>query len=509
MRHSTDNRLYAAASGIGAAILLQSSTAVAVLVAGFVSKNGLAAAAGLAILLGADLGSAIISQLLLLKPMILAPLLLLAGVALFLRSQRSQFRQAGRILVGLALIFISLDMIGQTSGPIAASEGARAVLAYLDRDILTAFLVGAALAWIFHSSVAAVLLFVTLAAQSVLPVTAAVAMVLGANLGGACIAYSLTLAAPVIARRVVLSNLALRGGGAALAVVGLSLAPEFLTWLGSGVAAQAINAHLLFNGALLIIALPFTGLIIRAATAATPDRSAQASKLVETSALDPMALNRPNRALDCAARELLLMGQKIERMLLAVEPLYQRWDAQAASALKEQDKAIQAKHLDLKLYLARVGGSELNEDLSQKSMDLAFISASLASASDTVARTMLTLVKRLNKEGVKFSEEGRGELADFLDRVMGNVQMALNVMMNQNPAEARELVAAKDSVREHEQHLQQLHLDRLIQGKPASIETSNAHQETLRALKQINTAFTMVGYPILAKSGGLRESRLA
>ncbi len=118
-------------------------------------------------------------------------------------------------------------------------------------------------------------------------------------------------------------------------------------------------------------------------------------------------------------------------------------------------------------------------------------------------------MKRLNKEGVEFSEEGRAELADFLDRVMGNVQMALNVMLNQNPAEARELVAAKDSVREHEQHLQQLHLDRLIQGKPASIETSNAHQETLRALKQVNTAFTVVGYPILAKSGGLRESRLA
>ena len=509
MRSSGDNRVYAAVSGLGAAMLLQSSTAVAALVSGFVSKSGLAAAAGLAILLGADLGSAVISQLLLLKPALLAPLLIVAGVTLFLRSERSEYRQAGRILVGLALIFISLDMIGRTSGPIAASEGARAVLAYLDRDLLTAFLVGAALAWAFHSSVAAVLLFVTLAAQAALPASAAAAMVLGANLGGACIAYTLTLAAPMAARRVVISNLALRGGGAALAVAALSVAPERLALLGASSGAQAINLHLAFNGALLIIALPFVGFAMRAAAYLAPDKPDPSSLLVEASALDPQALDRPARALDCAARELLLIGQKVEKMLLAVEPLFELWDPQAARALKEQDKSIREAHLDLKLYLARIGAHELDEAGSQRSMDLAYVSASLVSASDTVARTMLGLAKRLNKDGVDFSSEGRAEIGAFSEQVLSNVQLALNVMMNQNPAEARELVAAKDRVRDVEQRLQRLHLDRLVSGKVASIETSNAHQETLRALKQINTAFTMVGYPILAKSGELRGSRLA
>ncbi len=509
MRSSADNRFLASLSGLGAAVLLQSSTAVAVLATGFVAKNGLAAGAALAILLGADVGSAVVSQLLLLKPTLLAPLLILAGVTLFLRSERSEFKQTGRIFVGLALIFISLDMIGEASGPIAESTGARSVLAYLDRDVLTAFIVGAVLAWLFHSSVAAVLLFVTLAAQSILPITAAAALVLGANLGGACIAYGLTFAAPMAARRVVIANLALRGGGAALAVAGLSAVPGALAHLGETPATQAINLHLAFNAALLIIAFPFVGLVMRATTALTPDRTARASMLEETSALDPAALDRPTRALDCAARELLLMGQKIERMLLAVEPLYKQWDPISARALKEQDKAIRDDHLDLKLYLARIGEHGLDEALGQRSMDLAAISASLVSASDIVARTMLTLAKRLNKEGVEFSAEGRSEISDFSDRVMSNVQLALNVMLNQNPAEARELVAAKDKVREVEQRLQKQHLDRLMQGKSASIETSNAHQETLRALKQINTAFSMIGYPILAKSGELLESRLA
>ncbi len=78
------------------------------------------------------------------------------------------------------------------------------------------------------------------------------------------------------------------------------------------------------------------------------------------------------------------------------------------------------------------------------------------------------------------------------------MQLALNVMMNQNPGEAEELVNAKDEIRSWEQKLQRQHISRLREGLTESIETSNIHQETLRALKQINTAFSIVGFSILS-----------
>jgi len=87
--------------------------------------------------------------------------------------------------------------------------------------------------------------------------------------------------------------------------------------------------------------------------------------------------------------------------------------------------------------------------------------------------------------------------------------LALNVIMTQNPDAARELVAAKDIVRAVEQKLQRSHLERLREGLVESIETSNIHQETLRALKQINTSFSMAGYPILSRTGDLLDSRLS
>jgi phosphate:Na+ symporter len=203
------------------------------------------------------------------------------------------------------------------------------------------------------------------------------------------------------------------------------------------------------------------------------------------------------------------MGQKIEHMLLAVEPLYDHWSPAAAETIKAQDAKIKEMHLDVKLYLARIGKKGLDEDASRRALELASVSANLDTASDAIARVMLKLARRLDAQNLQFSPQGREEIRDFYVRIQSNVQLALNVMMNQNPAEARELVAAKEKVRKVEQKLQRSHIGRLREGLSESIETSNIHQETLRALKQINTAFSIVGYPILLKSGELLKSRLA
>jgi phosphate:Na+ symporter len=509
LRHSAKNRLLAAGTGMGAAVLLQSSTAVAVLVSNFVSKGGLATATGLAILLGADVGSAVVTQLLVVRQPLLIPLLLVIGITVFLRGEGSNTRQIGRIMIGLALIFVSLDMIRGATEPMISNPGTQTVMAYLGRDLLTAFIIGAVFAWGVHSSVAAVLLFVTLAGQSILPIPAAAAMVLGANLGGGFIAFVLTYSAPLASRRMVMANLILRGGGAALTVFVIAAMPDLLTQLGATPARQAINLHLAFNVALAFIALPFVGPIISVLSYFMAEKSGPNGALDVASALDAALLDRPQRAMDCAARELLTMGQKIEQMLIAVEPLYDQWNAATASMIVDQDKAIKQTHLDIKLYLAHLGQKGMDENLSRRSIELASISSSLDSASDAITRIMLDLAKRLDMQKLQFSPQGREEIRDFTDRVQSNVQLALNVMMNQNPAEARELVAAKEKVRKVEQKLQRSHIGRLREGLVESIETSNIHQETLRALKQVNTAFSMVGHPILLKSGDLLKSRLA
>lgn len=509
LRASSGNAALAAGSGAMVALAMQSATAVAVLAAGFIAAGSITAPVALAILLGADVGSALATQLLVLRPQWLAPLLLVAGVAIFLRSQAKGPRQAGRILIGLALIFVALDMIATATLPLRDSPGLGAAIAYLRTDPLTAFALGAVFAWGVHSSVAAVLLFMTFAAQGLMPAGTAMAMVLGANLGGSFIAVTLTLGADVDARRMVWANLALRGGGAGLVLAAMTFGQPDWSWLGAEAGRQVLNLHLAFNLLVAGFGLPLIPLVLRAAGRLLPAPAGPPPQLDRQSALDPQALDEPERALAAAAREVLHMGEAVETMLRPALRLYVRWDEPVAQAILRTEERLDRMHFDTKTYLAQLGRRDGDPDVARRGAELVDQAAHLEAAGDAVARVMLGLARRMAAEGLSFSAQGLADLGGFHDRVLANAQAALAVRMTRNPDAARALVAEKERVRALEQALQRAHLDRLRADVHDSFATSNIHQETLRALKQINTAFTMVAYPILTESGDLLASRLA
>lgn len=509
LRASAGNRVLAALTGAGVGFSLQSATAVAILSAGFVAAGSITPGVALAILLGADVGSALVVQVLTLRPGWLAPLLLMVGVLVFMRSGAKPARQVGRIVIGLALIFVVLDMIAEATGPLRESAGLAAAMRHLEADLVTGFAIGALFAWAVHSSVAAVLLCMTLAGQGLMPVGTAMAMILGANLGGSFIAVALTLGAEIAARRVVWANLLMRGGGAVAALAAaILLAPDW-GWLGTTVERQAINLHLAFNLAVAVLSLPFVSPLLRAMEVALPALTAEAGPLARSSALDPAAQAVPGRALVCAAREVLHMGEAVETMLRPALRLYSDWDDATARSILDTEAGLDRMHFETKRYLAGLDGRAMSDEEVRRSAELVDIAANLEAAGDGVAKVILGLARRMQAESLTFSPQGLRDLVDFHDRVLVNAQAALNVQMTQDPDAARALVAEKERVRDAEQALQRAHLDRLRQGNPDSFATSNIHQETLRALKQINTAFTMVAYPILTESGDLLASRLA
>lgn len=507
LRASAGNRLLAAGSGGAVALMLQSATALAVMAAGFIATGAISPTVGLAMLLGADVGSAIVVQALVLRPSWLAPLLLLAGVATFLRAQEKPGRQIGRILIGLALVFVALGMIAEASGPIREFQGLQTVATYLQRDPLSAFLLGALLAWVVHSSVAAILLVMTFAAEGILSVPVAAAVVLGANLGGSFIAVTLMLGASAGARQMVWANAVLRGGGAAACLTALTLIPHDWTWLGGSPGQQVINLHLLFNLCVAALGLPLVGVLQRGAALVIAD-PAEAVSEERPSALDPAALGDPDRALACAAREVLHMGELAEAMLRPVMALFTRWEPAVATGLSETEMRLDRMYSATKSYLAQLDVTGLDEDLARKVNALLEQAALYEAAGDSVTRLTLGLARKLNAEGLHFSARGFDDLTEFHDFVMANAQTALHVQMSGNHAAARDLVRQKERARHLERFYQTAHLDRLRDGNPETLTTSNIHLEALRELKQINTSFITVAYPILTESGDLLDTRL-
>ena len=508
LKLTTGNRLTAAMTGVGISIMLQSSTAVALLLASFMPASAMSVSMGLAIILGADLGSAIVVQILSSRISLLTPLLLLSGVFFFMRTNRKVLRQIGRILIGLSLIFVSLGMISEASAPLANNAAIKNVFIYLSDDLLTGFVLAAFLAWMMHSSIAAVLLFATLAANGVLPLNAAFAMTLGANLGGSFIAVFLTLKSDINIRKVVLANLLLRGGGA-LVALGLIHEFEFINHIfGATSQLKVLNFHLFFNAAVLlagiILLTPTSGFV----AILLPEKQ-DAEELSMRSVLDLSVQNEPARAFACVRRELVDMGNRIENMLRDAMDLFENYDENIAERLRAEERNIAKNAFDLRVYLSGIRSDDPSEDTGTRAFDFAGIATNLESGADAIGRKIVTLAKRMHHDRTHFSEDGRHELMDFYDKVLRNIQQGILVLMSEDVQTARELVAQKEMIRELNQKLERKHLTRLRQGLTETIETSAIHIDLLRSLKVLNTGFAMIAYPLLREHGALLKSRLA
>ncbi|MEQ1768214.1 MAG: Na/Pi cotransporter family protein [Devosia sp.] len=505
LRESKGGRLRAASIGAAIAVVLQSSTAVAMLATAFAASGALTVATGIAMMLGADLGSALVVQILSIDLSWLVPVLLIAGGLLFFRGATRELRQGGRILIGVALILVALGLIADATDPLREAEGLPAIIGYLQGDFVTAFLIAAAFTWLVHSSVASILLVATFVTQGVIPVELGISLMLGANLGGGLIAVGLTRNAAVEPRRITLGNLFFRGVGAVIVLLAFHFLDPAIGWLGPNPARQVVNAHLLFNVVLLIVGLPLAGVVASLSMRIVKPRLT-AAELADplappVSALDQSVIGVPALALASATRELLRMAEIIERMLKPLMELYETGDPEKIRQAKKLEQAVDTAHSEIKLYLARISYSR--EDEAERGQELSSFAINLEQVGDAISKTLLKLAETRRDQKLSFSPAGWRELSELHHRVMANMQLALNVLVSKDRESARQLLEEKSAVGSAERESYAQHLRRLRAGGVESVETSNIHIETVRALKTINSLFASVAYPILRESSEL------
>jgi phosphate:Na+ symporter len=512
LRSTLRNPLLAAGAGMGLAMLLQSATAVCLLVGSFAGSGIVGGTSALIAALGADLGSALVVRLLSLDVQVLIPILLVSGTTLFMSTERKAWSQFGRILVGIGLLLLSLRLIGEASEPLRQSRILPVIIDFLSEDPVTGFILAAVMTWLFHSSVAAVLLFAALTARGLVPVELGIVLVLGANLGAGVIAAVLSRAAAPRSRIVPLGNLILRGVAAIIALTAFLWLEPPVEMLAAEDAGRIIHAHILFNAALLLLGLPFAGLVYRAAerivALGSANAKAEASAPPELSALDESVLGTPSQALANAAREVVRVCETIEIMLQRIILLYQDADKAKIRELAALDDRVDRWHAAIKLYLAKLRGKELTEPEALRYQELIGACVKLEQVGDIIVRNMLAHVQKKLDRKLEFTEEGWRELTEFHAAVLSNARLAFNVLISRDGETARELVLEKDRLREMEKRTSQKHFARLGEGTTRSVETSSIHLDTIRDLKQINSLLASMAYPVLEDKGLLSGSRL-
>ncbi|WP_299949819.1 Na/Pi cotransporter family protein [uncultured Ruegeria sp.] len=496
--------------GLTMAIVLQSSAAVALLTSGFAASGMLSFPAGLAIVLGGDLGSALIIQLLSFRLDWLVPMLLAVGGYLVVKTEAKKARQLGRILLGVAFILISLRFLREAMDPIRDSAFLPAVAEYLARDYITAFLVGGALAFVMHSSVAAILMCVTLVQIGAIPFIAGMSLVFGANFGSAFIPVWLTRGMPVMARRIPCANLVLRGSWALVSIFAANMALR-TGLLGDPQGGQMlVNVHLVFNLSLLFLALPFCGCLQGLFEKLLPDQKKEqkSQHARPVSALDIEYVASPSQALPSLKRELLRMSDLIETMFRPSLELYRSGDKQQIRAVQVIDEDVNKCLSEIRAFVSAIPPDVYEKNEAKSARDLLEFAIRLETAGDVVAKRLTVLAGEMRAKGSSFSKEGWSELVQMHEGILGNMKLASNVLISDDLESARLLSLEKTEIKRVERDSRKRHLRRLQHGTAASFETSDIHLETLRAFREFNGHIASIAYPVLYQNGQLLETRL-
>lgn len=503
----TKNRLAAFAGGLGVTTILQSSTATALIVSSFTARNVLTPTAALAAMLGADVGTSLVAQFLSFDLRWLSPLLVLVGVIAFMTAEAGQRRHLGRAAIGLGLMLLALKFIITASTPLRESAALAAIVDPLAAEPLLAALLAALLTWLAHSSLAVVLLTISLASGGVIPLALAFPLILGANVGSGIAPMIMTLSSQEAARAVPLGNLLMRLLGALLLLPFLDAVTPHLALLEAAPTRQIANFHTAFNLALAIVFLPFVSFVGAGCARLLPSR-AKAHAQGKPRYLDPDVLDTPPLALACAARETLRMGDEVEQMLRQSIEVFRDDDAKLLRKVEERDDTVDALHEAIKLYLTRVSREELDRSESRRYVEVLTFNTNLEHIGDVIDKNLMELAAKKIKNRFVFSPDGWSEICAFHDRVLSTMQLALNVFMSGDVKSARQLLRQKDAIRTAEREAAESHLNRLHAGLPESIETSSLHLDIIRDLKRIHGHLTSVAYPILEAAGELRTSRL-
>ncbi|RZI79847.1 MAG: Na/Pi cotransporter family protein, partial [Pseudomonas sp.] len=346
-------------AGIVVTAMVQSSNATAMLVTSFVGQGLMAMTPALAIMLGADVGTALMARVLTFDLSWLSPLLLFIGVIFFLSRKQTRLGQMGRVAIGLGLIILALQLIVQAATPITQAQGVKVLFASLTGDILLDALVGALFAMISYSSLAAVLLTATLAGSDLISLPVAIGLVIGANIGSGLLAFLTTSMQNSAGRRVALGSLLYKLIGLLLMIPVLHPLVDWMDTLKLSPQELVIGFHLLYNTLRCVLMLPTVTPMARLCNFLLPERESSNGQ-IRPRHLDPSALQTPSLALANAARETLRLGDIVESLLEAMLAALRGTQTALPQQVRAYTEDVDALYSAIKLYLAQMDREDLS-----------------------------------------------------------------------------------------------------------------------------------------------------
>ena len=504
---SVGSRFTAALSGIGVTALVQSSTATALITSSFVAQGLISLPAALAVMRGADIGTALIAVLFSFDLSWLSPLLIFVGVVLFIPRQTSTMGRVGRIMIGLGLMLLALRLVTASTEVLTQSPAVKALFVSVGSDLFLEITLGMVLAIISYSSLAVVLLIATLAASGGIPLAVALGLVLGANLGSGVLAVLTTAKSSVEARQVPIGTLGFKILGVLVVAPFIGLWLQHVRPLLGETATVVVMFHLMFN---IVVGVAFIGLTEPFArwTQLLLPKKEKSTAAERPNHLDPSALSTPSLAISNAAREALHQADVVESMLLGVLEVIRANDLKLAEDLRKMDDTVDKLYSAIKYYLTKISREALAEEESRRWTDIISFTINMEQIGDIIERVLIDIEDKKIKPRRNFSEAGMAEITELHNRLVDNLRLSMSVFLNGSIRDAQKLLEEKARFRDLERAYATSHLGRLSANTVQSLETSSLHIDLISDLKRINSHICSIAYPILDSAGALAPNRL-
>lgn len=495
----TTNRFMGMIVGIIFTGIIQSSSACTVMVVSFVNSGlmNLYQAAG--VILGANIGTTITSQLVSFNLSKIAPLILLVGVVVMMFTKREKVRKVAEVVVGFGILFVGLSTMSQAMANMKNEPQVVNLLMSLKNPFL-ATLMGFALTAIIQSSSVTVSIVLLLANQDLLPLPITLYIILGCNIGACATAMLASMTGKKDAKRAALIHLLFNIIGTVIIYIALFVAGDQIVELIKSISADngrfVANAHTLIKIAQVIMLFPFTGWLVKMTYLIVPgeDQKVGYRESYQLKYIGDKVVFNPATAVVEVIKELERMASLAEENLNRAMNALITLDEEDIEEVYEVEKNINFLNHAITDYLVKINQTTLPiEDLN--SLGALFHVVNDIERIGDHAENVADAARQRKEEGVSISKEAQKELGDMLEMVNKIIRYAVEMFAKSDESHMQEIVTLEDQVDEKERELQKKHVERLTKGE-CSPEAGMIFSDIVSGLERVADHATNIAFAI-------------
>ena len=482
----TSNTVMGVLVGTVVTAIIQSSSAATVMVVGFVNAGIMSLSQAIGVIMGANIGTTVTAQLVSFKLEAIAPVALGIGIILYLFSKKEKTKELATILLGFGILFTGMEFMKDAVKPLAEYEGFRRALIYFGEHQFLGIIAGFAITGIIQSSSASMGMLIALASQGLIPLSSALPILYGDNIGTCVTSLLSSIGASRNAKRAATMHLTFNVIGTLIFVLILNYPISALVkWLDPTDAARQIaNAHTIFNVVNVLILLPFAKYIVKIVLKIMPITEEESEATAATKYLDERIIQTPSIALGNTVKEVSRMGQKANKALeYSMNSLINKsmTDVEKTEKYEEHVNMLQKEILN---YLLKLSKSPLNDEERNK-VDLLFNTVNDIERVSDHAENISELSRLAIEKDLQFSDTALEEMNNIYSKAKENFNIALKGLENYDKSIISKVYEIEDEVDALDKLYRKKHIERLNNGK-CTIDSGVLFLDLLTNLERIS-----------------------